>query len=458
MTAAQVRAEEAEDQARRDADRRWRERLRQWWRGYVTLKDPQARSASVAALAPSLEPRAVPTILSLFAKGDAEQQFAEAGLLDGIDAPAATQELARLAVVGRDETVRRQAAGALAHHDTSDAIEWLIGSLHDALRIDVQGAPGAVGVLEVEDEAAILQKTYQQRVVVAPSAPSAGVPGWMRIIRPFAPTRRSTVTARQKLEHDVAAAWSVNARREVINARIGGLLTTVTGEDFGADPGTWRRWWAQEQGVPYYRTSTYEKPVIRRVSQTTIELAPPTYRHGSCFAKGTLVRTVLGPRRIEGLQVGDRVLTCDVTTGALEVRPVVAVRHNPPSPTLRLTLGAESVVTTPVHRFWKSGVGWVMARDLKPGDAVRALGGVVRVAATEPHTVQPVYNLDVAESRSYCVGERGALVHDYSPAQPVSGPFDAVPRTADLASLAAGDHSGPTAFGRSSMLGRDASP
>ena len=217
------------------------------------------------------------------------------------------------------------------------------------------------------------------------------------------PARRNGPTARQKLDHDVAAAREVNARRESINERVGGVLAMVTGEDFGADPDSWRQWWSQEQGVPYYRTSRYDKPVIRRVSRTTVILPRC---HGRCFAKGTLVRTVLGPRPIEGLQVGDRVLTSDVTTGALEVRPVVAVRHNPPSATLRLTLGSESVVTTPIHRFWKSGTGWVMARDLKPGDAVRAIGGVVRVVATEPDAVQPVYNLEVAEGRSYFVGER----------------------------------------------------
>jgi hypothetical protein len=110
------------------------------------------------------------------------------------------------------------------------------------------------------------------------------------------------------------------------------------------------------------------------------------------------------------------------------------------------------VVTTPIHRFWKSGAGWVMARDLKPGDAVRAIGGVVRLVSTAPDAVQPVYNLEVAEGRSYFVGERGALVHDYSPALPVTGPFDVAPRTADLAGLSTGDR--PTAGARSSMLGR----
>ena len=444
MTEAQVRAEEAEDRARRDADRRWRERLHPWWRDYVALKDPQSRSGFAAALGPSLEPRAVPTILSLFAKGDAEQQLAEVRLLDRIDAPEASQELARLAVVGRDDGVRGEAAGAIARRDTTDAIEWLISSLHDPLRIDVHGATGAVGVLEVEDEAAILRKTYRQRVIRAPNPANLRAPGWFSVALPPS-ARGNGPTALQKLDHDVAAAWKMNARRESINESVGGVLAMVTGEHFGADPDSWRQWWSQEQGVPYYRTSRYDKPVVSRVS-TTI-----TYSHGRCFAKGTLVRTVLGPRPIEGLQVGDRVLTSDVTTGALEVRPVVAVRHNPPSPTLRLTLGSETVVATPIHRFWKSGVGWVMAKDLKPGDAVRAIDGVVKVVATERDVVQPVYNLEVAEGRSYFVGERGALVHDYSPPLPVTGAFDAVPGTADLAGLSPKDR--PTAGGRRSMLG-----
>jgi hypothetical protein len=245
----------------------------------------------------------------------------------------------------------------------------------------------------------------------------------------------------------------------LINGRIGGLLTKVTGQDFGADPNSWRQWWSQEQGVPYYRTSRYDKPVIRKVSRTTLVLTPPpapTGGHGRCFARGTLVRTVVGPRPIEELQVGDRVLTSDVTTGAIEVRPVVAVRHNPPSPTLRLTLGSESIVTTPIHRFWKSGAGWVMARALKPGDAVRAIGGVLKVVATDPDTVQPVYNLEVADGRSYFVGERGALVHDYSPPLPVSVAFDAVPGTAELAGLSPADRM--PARGRRSMLGPDVAP
>ena len=65
-----------------------------------------------------------------------------------------------------------------------------------------------------------------------------------------------------------------------------------------------------------------------------------------------------------------------------------------------------------------------MARDLKPGDLIRVIGSVARVQSIAPDAVQPVYNLDVAESRDFFVGIRAFLVHDFSFVQPVMSPFD----------------------------------
>ena len=36
-------------------------------------------------------------------------------------------------------------------------------------------------------------------------------------------------------------------------------------------------------------------------------------------------------------------------------------------------MAGESIAATGIHRFWKAGNGWTMARDLKPGDRIRAL-------------------------------------------------------------------------------------
>ena len=48
-----------------------------------------------------------------------------------------------------------------------------------------------------------------------------------------------------------------------------------------------------------------------------------------------------------------------------------------------------------------------MARELKAGDRLRMLGGVVEIESIETDKTQPVYNLDVAQNRDFFVGTRG---------------------------------------------------
>jgi hypothetical protein len=68
-----------------------------------------------------------------------------------------------------------------------------------------------------------------------------------------------------------------------------------------------------------------------------------------------------------------------------------------------------------------------MTRELKPGDTLRLLGGSARVAQVTEEQVQPVFNLEVAQTHSFFVGARPALVHDNSLIEPVTQPFDAEP-------------------------------
>jgi hypothetical protein len=148
----------------------------------------------------------------------------------------------------------------------------------------------------------------------------------------------------------------------------------------------------------------------------------------SCFAAGTPVQTLGGTRPIEAIQVGDLILTEEPDTGRLSFRPAVSVFHNTPQPTVKLEFETgPAIVATGIHRFWKARQGWVMARDLQPGDAVRSVGGVDRVVRTSDEAVQPVFNLEVAHGASFFVGEPGLLVHDITLVEPVAAPFDALP-------------------------------
>ncbi|WP_337177436.1 polymorphic toxin-type HINT domain-containing protein, partial [Paludisphaera sp.] len=140
-----------------------------------------------------------------------------------------------------------------------------------------------------------------------------------------------------------------------------------------------------------------------------------------------------GDRPIESIRPGDLVLSQDVTTGRLAFKAVVEAFHNPPNLTYDVDLGGEVVRPTGIHRFWKAGRGWVMARDLEPGDRLRTVGGTAEVrSVARGEEKVPVFNLLIADADSYHVGALGLLAHDNGFVEPVAAPFDAVPDAAAL--------------------------
>jgi hypothetical protein len=143
------------------------------------------------------------------------------------------------------------------------------------------------------------------------------------------------------------------------------------------------------------------------------------------------VRTLQGQKPIEDVREGDLILSQNTTTAAMSYLPVVLVYHNPPNPTYRIILGTEMIVATGIHRFWKAGTGWTMARDLKAGDHLRtADGSLIEVTSIEKEKVQPVFNLQLAGGDSFFVGKAGVLAHDNSIVAPTEKPFDSVPALA----------------------------
>jgi hypothetical protein len=237
-----------------------------------------------------------------------------------------------------------------------------------------------------------------------------------------------------------------NAPIEWLNRRARELLTEVCGVDYGANRQSWERWYVDLLGYAYgspTEPTRAEKPtVVEQVPLDYEAQAPPkiayqgpsnvSFIRYSCFGAGTSVITLEGRRPIEDLRAGDMVLSRDTATGALAYRPLSAVYHNPPDSTYRIDLGGEPVVATGIHRFWKAGEGWAMARDLKPGDRLRTVGGVARVRSVDTSKVQPVYNLQVAGSDNFFVGTEGVLAHDNSLVTPAEKPFDRVPEIGGL--------------------------
>ena len=233
----------------------------------------------------------------------------------------------------------------------------------------------------------------------------------------------AAASAEQKLAADLAAVVAYNDAAAEVNARVLPVLQAATGRVDGPDRQAWKAWWADQRGYAYNRPDRPTFVELADVYRPNFVAVPSTST--SCFGAGTPVRTADGSRPIEALRVGDRVLAQDTRTGGLSFRPVLGIFHNRPAPTLRIDLGGEVVVATPIHRFWRAGEGWALARELKPGDLIRTVGGTARVGEVTADAVRPVFNLEVAEGHTFFVGERGALVHDNSPVRPQGRAFDA---------------------------------
>ena len=97
----------------------------------------------------------------------------------------------------------------------------------------------------------------------------------------------------------------------------------------------------------------------------------------SCFAAGTPVWSLTGPKPIETIDPGDRVLSQDPDSGELAYKPVLGVTFRPPSRRLVIGVGGEKITTTLGHPFWVAGEGWRMAKELKTGARLQGLEQVL---------------------------------------------------------------------------------
>ena len=138
-----------------------------------------------------------------------------------------------------------------------------------------------------------------------------------------------------------------------------------------------------------------------------------------CFAPGTLVETQSGLIPIEEIDVGDRVWARDDETGEEAWRPVTDVFEASEREVLELTfVGASGTVevlrVTPEHPLWSlDDSEWDEAGELEPGEQVDALFGPMRLVSTVASPVTAtVFNLEVADSHTYFVGEAGIWAHN----------------------------------------------
>jgi tetratricopeptide (TPR) repeat protein len=454
MTHDQIRAEDQEALAQRTADRRWDTALKKW---KSQLVDKRRRPEAEESLARISDTRAVPAIVRVFGRGPEADQLKAVTMMSGITSPSSARELARLAVMSESTGVRETAIESLKNREARDYVGELIEMVQSPVEYKVQPVqgPGSQGALLIDTPRFTMLRTYDAPPAFSLASTFRGavtydVDGMPIVIRGVELDRMKfmndknqlaildevrarsqqllieanikAAAAQQQIIADVAAIEQFNRQAAAVNARILPALGQAAGApESTTDQDGLYTWWYDRLG---YRYEAPEK--VQAAVNAFPQVAP--YSLTTCFAAGTPVRTIDGDRPIEKVRPGDLVLSQDVATGQLDFCPVVMVHHNAPNQTLRVTLSDDEILLASIyHRFWRTGIGWAQARELKPGDVLRTLGNTVRVISVEPGEIEPLYNLDVAHNRSFFVGNTGALVHDNTLPPARLTPFDTPP-------------------------------
>jgi len=237
-----------------------------------------------------------------------------------------------------------------------------------------------------------------------------------------------------------------NTASQEINHRVADVLARATGEDFDANPRSWQQWWSK------YLVDTYELDWPKQDSSPSSQALPRDGQHGyvrdehgydvperpvyrlsstasalaqmttlplpfhSCFSGSTIVWTDTGPRPIETVLPGDRVLSQDSRSGKLDYKLVELVTKTAPAPMMKISVGGDEIISTLGHPFWVVGKRWRMAKQLEKGSLLHTVSGALPVEQLEELPAAKewyafAYNLQVADFHTYFVGQNQILVH-----------------------------------------------
>ena len=129
--------------------------------------------------------------------------------------------------------------------------------------------------------------------------------------------------------------------------------------------------------------------------------------HPECFPAGTLVATPTGPRAIDTLRAGDRVMR--IAPDGTAVADVVHSTFTTTNVLVELRTSAGTLHTTPIQPLCLAAGGFRRTGELNAGDRIRTwvdgnAGQAEVTAVVETGRVVPVFNLVVGDSAVFVAG------------------------------------------------------
>ena len=445
----------------------------------LTSTDGEAENSLRAKLQESFEPDAIPALEEVFSRDSRRWGLEAIALLETVPQQAATEALVRYAVLSKPDAVRQSALDALKKRSMEDVVPVLLQGLQAPIESEVELVSDGDSLRlrrKLTQEGAESDRTQIAELRIGLQNPN---PFASRIVdHALARTLRDASRNKESLE-------KANRAAEQLNEKIYEALAELTGANVVPEPRAWWDWWLEYNdlllapGRPVYENETvyaynvplyvpYSRPYgyssIPQISPDKPKYDPKpkprpkpsggvtrTWGPGpwsgvprptvyifrqSCFAKGTMVWSLLGPKPIEEIKPGDRVLSQDPESGELAYKPVLHTTLRVNRRMLTLNLGSESITSTRGHQYWVPGQGWKIPKDMKTGEMLYGISGMTKVNSVEESAAQDAYNLIVADFNTYFVGQERLLVRDNTPGQPTSrfAPgIDPLPLKPDLA-------------------------
>jgi len=302
-------------------------------------------------------------------------------------------------------------------------------------------------ILEVVNKIIVMDRTqFPAGVVLARSTVgflSGENGGRRRIVSEMvrAPSRDSAVAsevARKNVETQKARADEAvedqNQARKAFRENVLFVLKQTTGQDSGATSQAWWLWWDAENDTnrmssKSYRVQsrdTYEQLAYSRSPEVTQRIS--LGRRHECLVSGTLVQTQSGLVPIDSIRVGDLVLSSNVESGELELRPVIRTTLRPPTNTMKIVTEDETIQATLGHYWWVAGKGWLRTRELSEGMHLHTATGTQKIKEMQEFEgMLPTYNLIIEDNHTYFVGESRILSNDATDIRPTLAKVPGLP-------------------------------
>lgn len=419
----------------------WRPRAERLARELTKTSGPGALKVLQQHLDEIRTPDAIPALETVFASQHETAASMYLNWAARIPSYEASLALARQAVFSENPKLRVQAQSLLRNRPYEDYVPWLLSGLETVKEtafeweIDLSGFAGLRihRTLVVDGEQMELTVDHRQQFVDGRGLPlavqynsdgtvDASVTRIYRMRYGRFIDRAATPVAQllQYLDQSRAATSWNSCSQELRTERILRTLSEGTGENGNQTPDDWWGWWrnqtdyamvkkakAKDQySETWFVDERLPEPKPLRSLQTQTIVIP------SCFAAGTLVETEQGPKPIEKIWIGDRVLAQDVETGELTFKPVFETTIRTDANLLKIRIGSAEVTCSNGHPFWVSGLGWRMAKDLHAGAQLHTVSGIAQVDSIQPAGTGTVYNLMVADTHTYFAGESRLYTHD----------------------------------------------